>query len=137
MIAYDSNILVYYLEDHPEFGDAAARIVEASNRDGAVLSVLVWQEVLSGFALRSPGDAKVALAAIEALQQTTFADITKQVVKRATALTERFGRKVVGYDAIHLATALEHEATHFYTNDLELVKIGRIEGLKITGLDKP
>lgn len=133
MIAYDTNILIYALEGNSEWAMAAQAIVEQGERDGAVLSVLAWQELMTGAVLKGNGlDATVARV-LRDLGTTKFVPVTQTICERAVALTKRYGKQVYGYDAIHLATALEHKATVFITNDKLLLNV-QVDGLEVRGL---
>lgn len=129
MISYDSNLLIYFLESHPEFGPASRRVILDSSRDGVVLSTLVIQEVLTGFVLRDQENETVVRQLFDSLENTEFIDVNKEVADKAVCLTARYGRKILGYDAIHIASAIVAGAYVFYTNDERLasVKISEIE----------
>ena len=134
MIAYDTNILIYALEGTSSWAAAAQAIVQQGERNGAVLSVLAWQELLTGAALQGDGlDGKVAIA-LHDLGVTRFVPVTQAICNRAVTLTKQHGKQVYGYDAIHLATALEHKAEAFITNDKALLAV-QIEGLVIQSLE--
>lgn len=133
MIAYDTNILIYALEGTSSWAASAQAIVRQGERDGAVLSVLAWQELMTGAALRGGGlDGKLAVV-LRDFDATRFIPVSQAICERAVALTKRYGKQVYGYDAIHLATALEHKAEAFVTNDKALLNL-KIEGLDIHGL---
>lgn len=133
MIAYDTNILIYALEGTSSWASAAQTVVQQGERDGAVLSVLAWQELMTGAVLRGGGlDGKVEMLLTE-LSATRFIPVTKTICERAVSLTKRYGKQVYGYDAIHLATALEHKAEVFITNDKALLTL-QVDGLQIRGL---
>lgn len=133
MIAYDTNILIYAFEGDSEWAAAAQTIVEQGERDGAVLSLLAWQELMTGAVLKGKGaDATIAMV-LRDLGATKFVPVTREICERAVDLTKRYGKQVYGYDAIHIATAIEHKATVFVTNDKPLLNV-RIEGLDIRGL---
>jgi predicted nucleic acid-binding protein len=133
MIAYDTNILIYALENAGDYADAAQAVVRKGERDGAVLSVLVWQELMTGAILKGGGLDRLIAEALRHLGATKFVPVSQAICQRAVALTNQFGRQVYGYDAICLATALEHRATEFVTNDKALLDV-RIDGLDIRGL---
>ena len=134
MIAYDTNILIYALEGTSSWAEAAQAIVQQGERDGAVLSVLAWQELLTGTVLQGDGlDGKVTMA-LHDLGATRFMPVTQAICSHAVALTKQHGKQVYGYDAIHLATALEHKAEAFITNDKALLGV-QIEGLAIRSLE--
>lgn len=132
MISYDTNILIYALEGVGEWSKAAQAIVEIGERDGAVLSVLAWQELLTAAVLTSGADAMLT-AVLDDMSATKFVPVTQRICIKAVELTKKFGKRVYGYDAIHLATALEHGAETFITNDKALLGI-QIDGLNIHSL---
>ncbi len=134
MIAFDSNVLIYYLEAHSEFGPAARSVLGKASRKGAVVSALLVQEVLSGFALSGPKNLQLAQQAIAAMDNVKFIPATSEICSKAAELTGRYGKNIYGYDAIHLATAINSAAKEFYTNDHTLIKIGKVGKLKILSL---
>lgn len=133
MIAYDTNILIYALEGTCEWASAAQAIVHQGERDGAVLSVLAWQELMTGALLRGNGLESTVDKALADLGATKFVPVFLSICERAVTLTRHYGKQVYGYDAIHLATALEHRATAFVTNDKALLSV-HLDGLTIRGL---
>lgn len=133
MIAYDTNVLIYALENTGEWAGAAQTVVREGERDGAVLSVLVWQELMTGAILKGGGLDSLIAEALRRLGATKFVPVSQSICQRAIALTKQFGRQVYGYDAICLATALDHRATEFVTNDKALLGL-QIDGLDIRGL---
>lgn len=133
MIAYDTNILIYALESSSEWANAAQEVVRQGEQDGAVLSVLVWHELMTGAILKGGSVDHVITEALRHLGATEFIPVSQSICQRAVALTKKFGKQVYGYDAIHLATALEHRATEFVTNDKALLSL-HIDGLNIRGL---
>ena len=122
MISYDSNVLIYALESSGEIGLSAQKIVKRGETDGACLSVLVRQELLSG-ALLHGNDPGVLATVFDQFGATQFVDVHAGIVQIALELTGEFGRKCLGYDAILLATAIYMECTAFYTNDDKILKI--------------
>jgi predicted nucleic acid-binding protein len=133
MIAYDTNILIYALEGTSEWTNAAQAIVQQGERDGAVLSVLAWQELMTGALLRGNDLDRTVGNVLGDLGATRFVPVSLSICERAVTLSRRFGKQVYGYDAIHLATALEHRATEFVTNDRALLGV-HLDGLTIRGL---
>lgn len=133
MIAYDTNVLIYALEGSSQWAKAARDIVEQGEQESAVLSVLAYQELMTGAVLRGH-DLDVKLRNILAdLSATKFVPVTQAIVERAAALTKKYGKKVYGYDAVHLATAIHHKVSVFVTNDHQLLQLNASE-IKIQGL---
>jgi predicted nucleic acid-binding protein len=133
MIAYDTNILIYALEGTSSWSAAAQAIVQLGERDGAVLSVLAWQELMTGSVLKGSGlDNEVRLA-LRDFSATRFVPVSQAICERAVVLTRLHGKQIFGYDAMYLATALEYKANVFVTNDKALLNL-QVEGLIIRGL---
>jgi predicted nucleic acid-binding protein len=132
MIAYDTNVLIYALEGHSEFGDAAKRILHLGETEGAALSILASQELFTGMVLASK-DKVDTVFALGLLKSTKFYVADERVVGLAVELSAKYGRKCVNYDAVLLATAIVHGAKVFYTNDYILLNTGITE-IKVLGL---
>ena len=133
MIAYDTNLLIYALEGQSEWSKAAQIVIEEGEHEGAILSVLAWQELVSGALIQNTGaDVKVAQA-LRDLRSTRFVPVSQKICETALSLTRRYGKRVYGYDAIHLATAIEYKARFFVTNDKSLVQL-HLDELFITKL---
>lgn len=133
MIAYDTNILIYALEGTSPWAAVAQAVVRQGEQDGAVLSVLVWQELMTGAVLQDGGlDGKLAAVFCE-FRATKFMPVSQAVCERAVALTKHYGKRLYGYNAIHLATALEYKVKTFVTNDKTLLNL-QVNELDIKGL---
>ena len=132
MIAYDTNILIYALEGTSSWSNAAQSIVQKGEHEGAVLSVLAWQELLTGVVLHEDDSAELK-AVLQDLGATKFMPVNLSICERALNLTKRYGRAVYGYDAIHIATAIENKAEVFITNDKMLTNL-RLDEIAIQGL---
>jgi predicted nucleic acid-binding protein len=133
MIAYDTNILIYAFEGTSSWSKAAQLIVQQGEHDGAVLSVLAWQELMTGVVLRGHNLEGKLAAVLHDLGATRFVPVTFAICERATALTKRYGKQLYGYDAIHIATAIEYKANYFITNDKALTSL-QLDELTIRGL---
>ncbi len=57
------------------------------------------------------------------LSITKFIPVSMAVTKRAVSLTKHYGKQVYGYDAVHIATAIEYKAACFITNDKKLLSL--------------
>lgn len=133
MIAYDTNVLIYAFEGTSTWSKAAQLIVQQGEHEGAVLSILAWQELMTGALLRGDNLDKKLRSILHDLGTTRFVPVTLAICEHAVTLTKRYGKQVYGYDAIHLATAIEYKADAFITNDKALISL-RLDELKIRGL---
>ncbi len=123
MIAYDTNVLIYALEGNSSWSSSAQAIVERGEQEGAVLSVLAWQELMTGAVLNSTALAEKLAVILSDLSATKFTPVSLAISKTAVSLTKQYGKQVYGYDAIHIATAIEYKATYFFTNDKKLLSL--------------
>ena len=134
MIAVDTNVLIYFVEGSDEFGVAARSVLEQVANKGGVVSSLVFAEFTAG-----QQDASSA-SNLNALLDGLIATGTLSVIPVDRAVAERAGRLrklhhgVSLADALHLACAQTAQATIFYTNDLKLVKLGKVGKLVIKPL---
>lgn len=134
MVALDTNILIYVLEGHAEFGPAAAAVLRTAQGDGT-LSELVYLELLSKADFSNARHRQLALDFL-ADQQLRFTPVSKAILLRAAEL--RAGRasldaKLGVGDAVHLASALQTGAETFITNDQILTRLS-IPGLRVVSL---
>ena len=126
-IALDSNVLIYLLEDHPQFGSSAGVVVDAIGRGdvSATISTIALVEILGGPAKSGDGEAFERMAdAIRGLEMTVIA-LDAELATDAAWLHGSIGGTAA--DAIHLATARRSGATAFVTNDKRIRSIARLE----------
>jgi len=115
---FDSNILIYFVENDIEFGQKAAQALARAFEDGgASFSVLALTELLSH--QQTPAQLK-KLDELEKL--VTFIGLTSGMAKKAGELRNK-NNGLTTPDSIHLATALVAKADLFITNDNRLAKI--------------
>lgn len=132
MIALDSNLFIYFLAAHPDFGEQARRLfvaVEQTTLD-ACASELVHYEVLAHSGLSDTEAQRVA--ALLAEMDVRYRPITSRVLYEAAALRRAYNCGPM--DSIHLASALQAQATHFVTNDKHVLKKS-IPGIILVPLD--
>lgn len=119
MIAFDSNILIYILENDSYFADKARKVFLDVQKDGGVCSALVITETLYSNITRCDQLGPLLSPSI------TIAPVTQAIAELAGQLKIKYGIKNI--DAIHVATALNFRAKVFVTNDLPFAqKISQI-----------
>ena len=124
-------MLIYFLESHPQFGVVARDIIMSSTSKPVILSVLAYQEVLTSFALRDRDSLAVARGAIDSMYNVKFVSVSQRIATIAVELSAEYGKKLLGYDAIHIATAIDSGVDKFSTNEALVASIGNIERLQI------
>ncbi len=126
-VAADSSCFIYFLEDNPKFGDLAELIFESAekNKIALIASVLVSVEVLTGY--RRANDYSAEQEFKQMLKDFPAIEIyeaSNKLIDYIVDLRTKYGIKTP--DAIHLATAIEHKADVFVTNDRQLKKVKEI-----------
>ncbi|TKS61690.1 MAG: hypothetical protein EWM72_00438 [Nitrospira sp.] len=127
-IGLDTNIFIFFLEDHPRYGVWCASLFDRIERghNPAVTSTITLLELL----VQPYRDQKEELAQkIFALASTypkiEWAPVTMMLADRAAELRAHY--RLNTPDAIQLATAIGHKATRFYGNDRSLRRVKEIE----------
>lgn len=127
-ISLDTNVFIYFLEDHPRYGCWCGSLFDLIERghNPAVTSTITLLELL----VQPYRDQKEELAQkIFALTSTypklEWVPVTMNLADRAAELRARY--RLSTPDAIQLATAIGHKATRFYGNDRGLRRVKEIE----------
>ncbi len=123
LLYLDSNVFIYALAGQRPFNLPALEILQKieSGSNDCVLSTIVYSEVI-GFS-KQPESLDTAHAFLRGLRHTTFVPVDLRIARRAGYLRNKYGSALKLADALHLATALEHGADVFVTNDLPLTKV--------------
>lgn len=114
----DSMVLIYHFEENAEFGQAAAELLRAAEegRCRLVMSVLGRLEVLVAPKRHGRDDlCRRYRDLFDGFPNLFVAAVDDRIVERASDL--RAVHDLRTPDAIHLATALEHGADAFVTED--------------------
>lgn len=131
-VAVDSNVLIYLLDDDPQWGETAAAVVDAVATGAleGVIASLGIVETLAG-AARADDGARFELAAAT-IRDLGFAiaALDADAAEDAAWLRGRSGASLA--DAVHLACARAAGATAFITNDR---RIRSRRGLEVVQLE--
>jgi predicted nucleic acid-binding protein len=131
-VYFDTNIFIYILENHPEFGETCLSVVQsgADKELDGYCGDLVLAELLvkplkdnNARAVKAVKDLFTEDTKIELLPHTRSTFIT--------AAHLRANHKIKLPDALHLATAIENHVEIFLTNDRD---IPRIPGITVMTL---
>ena len=131
-VYFDTNIFIYILENHPEFGETCLSVVQsgADKELDGYSGDLVLAELLvkplkdnNARAVKAVKDLFTEDTKIELLPHTRSAFIT--------AAHLRANHKIKLPDALHLATAIENHIEIFLTNDRDIPLIPEITVLTL------
>lgn len=125
MIAFDSNVLIYWLHETGEYKERAGNVFRRIQLQSGVCSTLVVTEVIYGN-INSVKDIPLLTSKNIQILPTVL-----EISELAGKIRKEFSIKTI--DAIHIATAIYSGASEFVTNDQYLLK-KKIPGIKIRGL---
>lgn len=132
VIAFDTNIFVYYFEQNRRFGQAARRAISLLTKD----KVRGVTSVISLIELLSLPQSKAAVANLKDLYsqiaRLTTVDVNEDIGLGAARIRREYRYRTP--DAIQLATALIFKADIFFTNDRRLKSFKEV---KIRLISKP
>lgn len=115
----DVNVLIYWLTDHPEFGEIATDIIEriegGERATTSALTPWIIHVVLKNEAENY--DAETMLELLDDLEKLTITELGMEDYLRADELVTETGLDME--DALHLATAERHDCDTIYTNDAD------------------
>ncbi|HEY1645861.1 MAG TPA: type II toxin-antitoxin system VapC family toxin [Candidatus Saccharimonadales bacterium] len=117
MVALDTNIYIYFLENNPEFFPSAEQAIKHALEAGSIcVPTITLMEIRSG----APNTKEII--DFFANPQFEVHDFTIDLAIEAGQL--RYEHKSLkSADSIHLATALANNVTQFITNDERLEKL--------------
>jgi len=127
-IGLDTNVFIYFLEDHPRYGVWSASLFDLIERghNSAVTSTVTLLELLvQPYRDQKEELAQKIFALTSTYPQIEWVPVTLNLADRAAELRARY--RLSTPDAIQLATAIGYKATRFYGNDRALRRVKEIE----------
>lgn len=127
-IGIDTNLFIYFIEDHPRYGTWCASLFDLieQGRNSAVTSTVTLLELLvQPYRDRKEELAQKIFALASSYPKLEWAPVTMNVADRAAELRGRY--RLSTPDAIQVATAIGHRATRFYGNDRALRRVKELE----------
>ena len=129
-IGLDTNIFIYFLQNHPRYGGWCASLFDRIERghNPAVTSTVTLLELLvQPYREQKEELAQKIFALTSTYPKIEWVPVSLALADRAAELRARY--RLSTPDAIQLATAIGHKATRFYGNDLSLRRVKEIECL--------
>jgi len=116
MLYLDTNILIYLFEQHDNYSEKVANILEKSTSENKslVTSAITVTEFLAGTDSSS-------LETLKQVPSLVIVNLDEKLAEQA-AMLQRKHKLQIG-DSIHLATAIQQQTECFFTNDKFLLKI--------------
>lgn len=133
LVGVDTNILIYYFEDNPQFGEVAKEFFDdlKNSRLRAITSIMAVVETLSKKGL--PTDiAKDLEADLFEIPYLSILEVNRKIGSQAARIRREYQFGLP--DSIQLATALETKANAFITNDDRLKKFKELKVILLVEL---
>ena len=127
-IGLDTAIFIYHLERHPHYLPLTQELlagVEAGQWNAVASTVALMELTVRPWQLERPDVARAYEEALARFPHLTLADVTRDVARRAAQLRAQHNLRPA--DALHVATALAHNATVFVTNDRDFARLDVLE----------
>ena len=127
-IGLDTNVFIYFLENHPRYGSWCASLFDRIERghNPAVTSTVTLLELLvQPYREQKEELVQKIFALTSTYPKLEWVPVTTDVADRAAELRARY--RLSTPDAIQLSTAIGHKVTRFYGNDRSLLRVKEIE----------
>lgn len=127
-IGLDTSIFIYHLEEHPRYRSLTQELLSGieAGRWMALVSILALMELtVRPWQLRQPDVVRTYEEALAHFPNAILMDVTRDVARQAAQIRAQYNLRPA--DALHVATALAHDATAFVTNDGDFTRVEEIE----------
>ncbi len=129
VIALDTSVFIYHFELHARYMALARAALDhiQSGRSRGVTSVITLMELtVHPWRQQRPAVAREYETLLINFPHLLIADVDREIARRAAQLRAIYSIRPA--DALHIGTALSHNATAFLTNDTQLQ---RTQGLPL------
>jgi predicted nucleic acid-binding protein len=127
-IGIDTNVFIYFLENHARYGAWCVSLFDRIERghNPAVTSTVTLLELLvQPYREQKEELAQKIFALTSTYPKIEWVPVTMNLADRAAELSAQY--RLSTPDAIQLATAINHRASRFYGNDRSLRRVKEIE----------
>ncbi len=127
-IGLDTNIFIYFLEDHPRYGTWCAslfNLIERGQNTAITSTVTLLELLVQPYREQKDELAQKIFALTSTYPKIEWIPLTMNLADRAAELRAQY--RLSTPDAIQLATAISHKTERFYGNDRGLRRVKEIE----------
>ncbi len=127
-IGLDTNVFIYFLEDHPRYGSWCASLfdrIERGQNPSVTSTVTLLELLVQPYREQKEELAQKIFALASTYPKLEWVPVTMNLADHAAELRAHY--RLSTPDAIQLATAIGHKATRFYGNDRSLRRVKEIE----------
>ena len=134
-IGLDTNVFIYFLEDHPRYGEWCSylfNLIERGQNAVVTSTVTLLELLVQPYRDHRDELAQKIFALTSTYPKIEWVPLTMNLADRAAELRARY--RLSTPDAIQLATAIGHKAVRFYGNDRGLRRVKEIECILVEDL---
>lgn len=134
-IGLDTNVFIYFLEDHPRYGAWCASLfarIEGGHNPAVTSTVTLLELLVHPYREQKEDLAQRIFALTSTYPRIEWVPVSMNLADQAAELRARY--RLSTPDAIQLATAIGYRATRFYGNDRSLRRVKEIECLIVDDL---
>ena len=124
LVALDTSVFIYQVEQHPAYGPLASLVltgVQAGEYKGVTPGITLMELTVHPWRAGQKAVAQEYEALLVHFPNLYMIDVTRNITRWAAQLRARYGLRPA--DALQIATALDQRATAFVTNDVELQRV--------------
>ena len=134
-IGLDTNVFIYFLEDHPRYGSWCASLfnrIEQGHNPAVTSTVTLLELLVQPYREQKEELAQKIFALAGTYPKLDWIPVSMNLADRAADLRARY--RLSTPDAIQVATAISGKATRFYGNDRSLRRVKEIDCFLIDDL---
>ena len=131
-IGLDTNILIYFVQDHPRYTDWCDSFfhrIQAGETAAVTSTVSLLEALVQPYRLQNDCLVQKFYALLSTYPGLVWSPVSLEIADRAAELRARYNLSTP--DAIQIATALDAGATGFIGNDKGLKKVQELECLAL------
>lgn len=124
IIGIDTSIFIYHFEAHSTYQPVTTTIlynIQTGQQRAIISTVALMELTVHPWRAKQPQVARHYEALLVHFPHLTLVDVTRDVARKAAQLRAAF--KIRPADALHVASALTHQATAFVTNDKGVLRL--------------
>lgn len=134
-ISLDTNVFIYFLQNHPRYGSwcgSLFSLIERGHNPAVTSTVTLLELLVQPYRAHQEELAQKVFALTSTYPKLEWVPLTINLADRAAELRARY--RLSTPDAIQLATAIGFKATRFYGNDRGLRRVKEIECIIVDDL---
>jgi len=127
IIALDTMVFIYHLENHPVYQRATSKIlrsIELGEKQGVTSTITLLELLVKPMQMENQAIVENYTFSLTTFPNLKLCELSTEIAINAAELRAKY--RISTPDAIQIATAIIEESDHFITNDQSLTRIDEI-----------